>query len=249
MKEREGRRNERLKERAKEDNRVERKREEHTKWRPVSKEIDWKKESLEKKKEINRRVGAPSDRSGRSEVKVRSVRRHGESDSSDEDIAKPKIPSLMSIITKDAKKDSVSIGTTPVERTENEGKNRAELPLASRKRKLQQTEEEEDAKRKPKALDKLEQKLKERKQQKQLPPPPPPRSKETEETPEGLSSLKKIEQRLKERREKNRKESDPRTPEGRKEMIDEALLKRKQVKGNYIFFVHITGSTKSNLIQ
>ena len=235
LKEREVRRNERLKERAKEENKVERKRREQTKWRPVSKEIDWKKESMEKKKEINRRVGAPtSERSGRSEVKDRPARRHDESDSSDEDMTKPKIPSLMSIIAKDTKRGSGSRDTTPVERTKYDGKNTAELLSESRKRKLQQTEEE-DAKRKPNARDKLEQKLKERKQQKQLPPPPPPRSKETKENPEELSSLKKIEQRLKERREKSRKEPDPRTLAGRKEMADGARLKRKQVKGKYIF--------------
>ena len=235
LKEREARRNERLKEREKEESKVERRKEEQTKWKPVSKEIDWKKENLEKKQEIHRRVGAPSiERPSRADARSRNeIRRRGKSDSSSgEETSKPRIPSLMSIVTTDAKRGSRSRDGTPVERTKDNVKKSTELE--SRKRKMLNTEQEkeDDAKRKPRALDKVEQKLKERKQQKQLPPPPPIHSAKREENPESLSGLKKIEQRLKERREKNRSDLGSKAFEGRKDDVeDEVLQTRKHSQG------------------
>ena len=219
LKERENRRNERLKERANNDKGG---RDERTKWKPVSKEVDWKRENLEKKKEIDKRVGAADNRRSRerSDVKVRErPNRSNErsnrsgfqpksgSDSSDEESAKAKIPALMSIVTKDVTKTSRSRDTTSVDRNKDDKKT-MELVSASRKRKLQQMDQEkekDEAKRRPTAIGKVEQKIKERKQQKQLPSPPPQKPLPPP-PPAGREKLKQIEQRLKERKEKSKQD-------------------------------------------
>ncbi len=112
-----------------------------SKWKPVSKEVDWKRETMEKRRELDKRVGGSGRLSERStaEAKRSGVKPEGGKDA-DHDVIRDRqrIPTLMSIVT-----------------NERRGDKDAELTSPSRKRKLDKPEGAREDARPSKVLDKV----------------------------------------------------------------------------------------------